>query len=69
MTVTQCNGSPDIDIKEKNRLEKMRSNSVASFCLQPIQVLSFWMMTLLSLFILSPMLWNMMRASGIPMAE
>ena len=47
----------------------MRSNSVASFCLQPIQVLSFWMMTLLSLFILSPMLWNMMRASGIPMAE
>ena len=53
---TSDNFWPDIDIKEKNKLEKMRSSSVASFCLQPNHVLNFWIITLLHLFILSPIL-------------
>ena len=58
-----------MEMKEKKRLEKIRSSSVASFCLHPSQVLSFWIMTLLNLFILSPMLWNIIKASGIPIVE
>lgn len=49
-----------------DRLTSMRSNSEASVLLHPIHFLICWMMTEKALFILSPMLWNITIAIGMP---